>query len=77
MQNIDPLGEFSDEKIISALQMCGVWQSIRARHGLQTNIEEGGSNFSAGEKQLMNISRTLLNPKKIVLVDEATASIDF
>jgi ATP-binding cassette subfamily C (CFTR/MRP) protein 1 len=40
-------------------------------------IEEGGDNFSAGEKQLMNISRTLLNPKRIVLVDEATASIDF
>ncbi len=47
------------------------------RNGLETVIEEGGNNFSAGEKQLINISRTLLNPKKIVLVDEATASIDY
>lgn len=39
-------------------------------------IEEGGSNLSSGEKQLINISRSLLNKKRIVLIDEATASID-
>ena len=50
---------------------------MKERSGLSTVVEENGSNFSAGEKQLINISRTLLNPKKIVLVDEATASIDY
>lgn len=50
---------------------------MKSRHGLDTVVEESGNNFSAGEKQLINISRTLLNPKKIVLVDEATASIDY
>ena len=39
-------------------------------------MEEGGNNLSSGEKQLINISRSLLNPKRIVLIDEATASID-
>lgn len=49
---------------------------MKSREGLTTVIEEGGDNFSAGEKQLINISRTLLNPKQILLIDEATASID-
>jgi ATP-binding cassette, subfamily C (CFTR/MRP), member 1 len=75
-ENIDPRREFKDEEIIQALESCGLWENIRTRSGLDTVIEEGGGNFSAGEKQLMNISRTLLNPRPIVLVDEATASID-
>lgn len=77
MQNIDPRGEFSDEEVRRALELCGLWESVRSRGGLLSAIEEGGENFSAGEKQLINISRTLLNPRRIVLIDEATASIDF
>ena len=41
-----------------------------------TMVTEGGNNLSAGQKQLLNIARSLVHPKKIVLVDEATASID-
>ena len=59
------------------LELCGLSESIKSRNGLDTVVEEGGRNFSAGEKQLINISRTPLTPKKIVLVDEATASIDY
>jgi len=44
---------------------------------VRTQVTEGGSNLSAGEKQLLNITRSLLNPKRVVLIDEATANIDF
>ena len=56
--------------------MCGIWEIFEQKEGLDTEISEGGDNLSSGEKQLVNITRSLINPKKIVLIDEATASID-
>ena len=75
-ENVDPSGTHSDQKIKEALQMCGIWEIFEQKQGLDTEIAEGGDNLSSGEKQLVNIARSLINPKKIVLIDEATASID-
>ena len=75
--NLDPEGAHSDAELVSLLERAGLRDLLaRDRAGLDFKVAEKGANLSAGEKALLCICRAALRKNKVVLMDEATASID-
>ena len=69
--------EATEEQILQALQLVSAESVVnRLEKGLDTDVGEGGDLLSTGEKQLISFARAILADPKILILDEATASVD-
>ncbi|KAJ7163116.1 multidrug resistance-associated ABC transporter [Mycena filopes] len=83
-ENLDPEGSKTDAHLISVLQRA--WLLPRegeapdpvadSKFSLDSKIGDEGSNYSAGEKQLLALCRALVKNSSIIVLDEATSSVD-
>lgn len=90
-KNLDPFGDYPDETLWDALRRSGLIEgsklqavkeqdkNLPALHKfhLDQGVEDEGSNFSLGERQLIAFGRALVRDSKILILDEATSSVDY
>ena len=73
--SLDPAGLYSDSELLDAIEAVGMKEFL-GEEGLEMEISDGGTNVSAGQRQLLCMARAIVQKTKILIMDEASSNLD-
>ncbi len=67
----------SDEELLSAVALAQAKEVVEGKGGLSAPVEQGGKNFSGGQKQRLTIARALVRNPEILILDDSSSALDY
>ena len=67
----------SDEEAFAALKVACAYETVKDKGGLDAKVEQGGRNFSGGQKQRLTVAAALLSRPRILILDDSSSALDY